>query len=224
MARGIPVYLEVGSKKTFACAIDWPGWARSGRGEEEALETLAAYAPRYAVIAKAAGVRLPASATTGAFDVIDRFKGNATTDFGAPGAIPDFDVEKATPAKWKRQLDLLGACWQTFDGVVASAPPRLTKGPRGGGRDRDQIAAHVIEAEGSYARMAGAKLPAPDPSDAAALAASRAELVERLHELRRTGPTPGPRGGKRWPASYAVRRLAWHVTDHLWEIEDKTPT
>lgn len=78
------VYLEQGRTWTFACAVDWPGWARPARNEDDALETLASYAERY-------------------------------------------------------------------------------------------------------------------------------------------GPTPGPRGGKRWPAAYAVRRMAWHVTDHMWEIEDKTP-
>jgi hypothetical protein len=28
-----------------------------------------------------------------------------------------------------------------------------------------------------------------------------------------------PRG---WPLRYAARRFAWHVVDHLWEIEDKS--
>lgn len=26
------VYLEAGKKRVFACAADWPGWCRSGRG------------------------------------------------------------------------------------------------------------------------------------------------------------------------------------------------
>ena len=25
-----------------------------------------------------------------------------------------------------------------------------------------------------------------------------------------------------WTARYAVRRMAWHVLDHVWEIEDKS--
>jgi len=24
-----------------------------------------------------------------------------------------------------------------------------------------------------------------------------------------------------WNASYAFRRMAWHVVDHIWEIEDR---
>ena len=25
-----------------------------------------------------------------------------------------------------------------------------------------------------------------------------------------------------WPARYAARRIAWHVLDHAWEIEDRS--
>jgi hypothetical protein len=219
---GIPVYLEVGSKKVFACALEWPGWARAGRTEDEALETLSAYVPRYEAVASAAAAKLPAAARRGAFEVVDRLKGNSTTDFGAPGIVPEFDFDGPTPAKWKRQLGLLQGCWAVFDSVVEAAPARLEKGPRGGGRDRDQIVSHVLDAEASYARMAGGPARAVNPADAREVAATRRDLIARLQELHKTGPTAGPRGGKRWPASYAVRRIAWHVLDHAWEIEDKS--
>ncbi|MGZ4146281.1 MAG: hypothetical protein ACXVPL_01110, partial [Actinomycetota bacterium] len=42
------VYVERGSRRTFASAVDWPGYARVGRDERSALENLAAYGPRYA--------------------------------------------------------------------------------------------------------------------------------------------------------------------------------
>src|SRR2546427_747238 len=29
---GTPVYLEIGSKRVFAGALEWPGWGRSGHG------------------------------------------------------------------------------------------------------------------------------------------------------------------------------------------------
>ena len=91
-----PVYLEVGTKKVFACAVDWPGWCRPAKTEDEALEALAVYVPRYAVVAKQAKLTLPKSAAN-AFDVVERIKGNATTDFGAPGVIPK--LAKFTSAK-----------------------------------------------------------------------------------------------------------------------------
>ena len=51
MARSsskIDIYLEIGKKRTFAGAIDWPGWCRSGSDEESALQALFDYGPRYA--------------------------------------------------------------------------------------------------------------------------------------------------------------------------------
>src|SRR5262249_61931163 len=54
------VYIESGSKRVFACALEWPGWCRSGKNEAQALEALAAAAPRYAVVAGGAGLAVPA--------------------------------------------------------------------------------------------------------------------------------------------------------------------
>jgi hypothetical protein len=34
-------------------------------------------------------------------------------------------------------------------------------------------------------------------------------------------PQAGARGGRRWPARYAVCRAARHVLDDTWELEDR---
>ena len=48
------------------------------------------------------------------------------------------------------------------------------------------------------------------------------EFVQRSGQRARGElPDVGPRGGKRWPAPYAIRRSAWHALDHAWEIEDR---
>ena len=52
------VYLEVGSSKVFACALDWPGWCRSAKNEDDALHVLADYAGRYAPVAATAGSKM----------------------------------------------------------------------------------------------------------------------------------------------------------------------
>jgi hypothetical protein len=78
------VYLEVGKRRVFASAADWPGWSRSGKDEALALEALAAAAPRYAHAAEAARVPFAPGST---FEVVERLPGDATTEFGAPGAI-----------------------------------------------------------------------------------------------------------------------------------------
>src|SRR2546427_11304212 len=78
----IAVYLESGSKRTFACAPDWPGYCRSGKGEDAALAALDAAAPRYAQVAEEARLTFPANPP--GFEVLERLPGTATTDFGAP--------------------------------------------------------------------------------------------------------------------------------------------
>ena len=47
----------------------------------------------------------------------------------------------------ERKLTLLRAAWAFFDGVAARVSPEMRKGPRGGGRERDEIIGHVIRVE-----------------------------------------------------------------------------
>jgi hypothetical protein len=204
---GIDVYLEVGSKRVFAGAVDWPGWSRSGKSEDLALEQLALYAPRYSVIAGEAGVRFPATAAAG-LHVVERVKGSGATDFGVPGEVPDCDRRPLTRANAERQRKLVAASWAVLDRVVAGAPASLRKGPRGGGRDRDKIVDHVVEAEASYARELGVRMKVSSADEA---------ILVVLGQVSDGAPLV-----KRWPSRYAARRIAWHVIDHAWEIEDRS--
>jgi hypothetical protein len=216
----IPVHLELGRKRTFACAVDWPGWCRSGRDELGALEALVAAAPRYAPVAAEAGQVFPSSVALDALTVSERLPGSATTDFGAPAAIAADDARPLASGEAARLAALLLAAWATFDRVAARAPAELRRGPRGGGRDRDEIVRHVLAAEARYARKLGVRLPEPEPGDEAAIDRLRAAVVEAVRSDRT--PAPGERGrGSGWPVRYAVRRMGWHVLDHVWEIEDR---
>ena len=201
MPSTTPVYLELGRTWTFACALDWPGWCRRGKGEEAALEALAAYADRYAAV-------VGLSFDPGAFEVVGRLPGSATTDFGAPDGRGPWDDVPLVGDEADRQAERLHACWHALDRAIASAPAELRKGPRGGGRDREAVAGHVQEAERTYARKAGVRLPPRTP-----WAEQRASLLDAI----RTGTADGA-----WPIRYAVRRIGWHVLDHAWEIEDRS--
>jgi hypothetical protein len=216
------IYFEVGKKRVFAAAIDWPGWTRAGRDEAQAIEALRAAAPRYAVAAREAGVKFGTSETE-EFEVVERLPGSMTTDFGAPGAVPASDAEPVDQAEAKRLVALVNASWTVFSNVVATAPLELRKGPRGGGRNRDKIVEHVVSAEWAYARKLGLRSEAgqPRPVDGAAVAAFRSAMSTALQEGM-TSVEPVARGS--WPARYAARRVAWHVLDHAWEIEDKSPS
>lgn len=207
------VYLEVGKRRVFASAADWPGWARSGKDEQSALEALAAAAPRYAQVAKAARI---AFAPGTAFDVVERLPGDATTEFGAPGAVAKAESKRLTKKEAGRLSALVAASWTVLDRVVEKAPASLRKGPRGGGRDRDAIVEHVLGAETSYVRKLGLKLQQPAAADAAAVREHRNAIVAGL----RAGTKGVPE--RRWPVRYIARRMAWHVLDHAWEIEDRS--
>ncbi len=215
MAR-IKVYTEATDKKAFACALDWPGWARSAKTPELAVEALAEYAPRYAPVAAAAGLPWPATLD---FEVVERQKGSGSTDFGVLDKPPEADAAKITALKAGQQASLLQASWDLFDEVVAHAPAVLRKGPRGGGRDRDKIVAHVLEAEASYCRQLGIKKdPKTSDMSPAAVACRREQVIAVLSAASDGSPLVE----KGWPMRYAVRRFAWHVLDHAWEIEDKS--
>src|SRR5262245_4195999 len=111
----VNIYLELGQKRVFAGAIDWPGWCRSGRDEESALQALFEAGPRYARVVRTARLGFKAPAKLSAFAVIERLKGNATTDFGAPDAAPSGDTRPIKEAEQKRFQAILKACWRAFD-------------------------------------------------------------------------------------------------------------
>jgi hypothetical protein len=201
MPRATRVYLEIGKTWTFACAVDWPGWCRRGKGAQQALDVLEEYAPRYAVVAG------PGVVSTD-FEVIGEIAGDATTDFGAPSVSGTWDRVALDRAEAGRLSSLLEKTWRVFDTVVAAAPAELRKGPRGGGRDRDSIVEHVREAERSYGRKFGVRLP-PQTTWAD-------QRVAYANALRAAAL------GQTWSPRYAARRLGWHVMDHAWEMEDRS--
>ena len=207
---------EIGSKRTFASAIDWPGWCRAGKGQELALQALIDYAPRYAVVAKTAGVPFPLGRWS--FDDVDHLRGDATTEFGAPGAMSKLELKPMSKADVERMCTLVEATWKVFDAVVKKAPASLRKGPRGGGRDRDKIVEHVLGAETGYGSSFALKLKQPELGDTRAIKALRAAWLEAF----RAGVDGKPRreGGR--SARYMARRIAWHAMDHAWEIEDRS--
>ena len=100
------VYLEVGTKRVFACAADWPGWCRSGRGEQQALDALATTASRYAVLAALAGVQFDPVHEVDCIEIAETVTGSATTDFGALDVAPALDAKPVT-AQQTSQLAML---------------------------------------------------------------------------------------------------------------------
>ena len=221
MAAKLRVYVEVGPKRAFACAVEWPGWCRAGRDAESAIEALIAYGGRYreALGPAATGLTLPLDSS--GLQVVHRLKGNATTEFGAPGITSPSDRRPIDAVELKRLRRLLQAAWAAFDRTaVAAEGVDLEKGPRGGGRDLGKMIDHVREAEAAYLTRLGAR---PPKGSSAGVAELRNRFLAAL-EARAMGLTvTDPAGVKtRWEPRFAVRRSAWHALDHAWEIEDRS--
>lgn len=208
---------EVAAKKAFVWAIDWPGWCRGGKDRDLAMASLLDHADRYAEVAKAAGLDFPA---VEAHDlrVVESVGGGGGTEFGVPSTITDLDRSQVTAADAERLASLVEATWVVLDRVAATAPAELRKGPRGGGRDRDKMIGHVIEAERAYAREIGVRLSTPSFDDRAAVDVERAAILEALGRHSDGSPL----ADRTWTLRYAARRIAWHALDHAWEMEDRS--
>ena len=210
----IELFIEAGGKRVFASALDWPGWARSGKSEELAIAALADYLPRYAAVARRAGLEPP----DGELVVADRLPGVAKlADFGALSAAAGSEDQPITGEEGHRIAALLRAAWTEFDAAAAVAPDVLPKGPRGGGRDTAAIIDHVTETEAMHAAKLGMKLPKPEPMGDAAAAWLRSAMLEALE-----AGIDSAAGASGWPPRYVVRRSCWHLLDHAWELQDKS--
>lgn len=218
------VYLEAGVKKTYASAIEWPGWSRSGRDETSALQALVAYAPRYAAAMKLNKIDFPLPNSTDAMIIVERLQGGPETDFGVPGMGSAADEQPIDEAELARLQRVIEASWMALDAAVLAAQGKeLRKGPRGGGRELESIHRHVVESAAGYLRRLVYKV---DLQEGESLADQqkrvRLAVLEALAaSARGEVPAQGPRGGKVWSGRYFTRRFIWHILDHAWEIEDR---
>jgi hypothetical protein len=216
---GLRVVVEVAPKRTFASALDWPGWSRGAKTPDDAVEALLAYAPRYAGVAKRAKVAFSPPATVRGIEIVERQPGGGGTEFGVPSATARAESDPIAPRELTRLTSLLEAAWAEFDDAARTAEGvSLTLGPRGGGRQVPKIVEHVREAEAAYVHQLGTK------ASGQSMAELRASFVEALRLLAAGEPLAAPNKVKRpWTPRYAIRRSAWHALDHAWEIEDRSP-
>ncbi len=216
MTKPILVTIEHTPKKTFASAADWPGWSRSGRTEALALDNLALYAPRYAIVAEHR--QFLASVDIEDLEVVERSAGSGGTEFGVPSRPTEHDARPTDSGEAARLAALVEAAWALFDRIAATAPEELRKGPRGGGRNTSKVIGHVMDADRAYSGEIGLKIREFAPDDRTAIRAMRTAMLDVLRAARDGEPL----AGKRWTTRYAAHRIAWHALDHAWEIEDRT--
>ncbi len=208
-------------KKAAAFAVDWPGWSRGAKTPELALELLESYRDRYRPIAVAAGMTKKFDAAGRRLDVVADEVGTGSTDFWgisfAPSGLEDEPMKKA---ELDRKLSLLQACWDFFDQVAARVSPEMQKGPRGGGRERDEIVRHVLRVERlDCANRLGLGLP----DDDVPLDALRDHREPFVAAMRAYNAGEGERMRK-WNLPFVIRHSAFHTMDHAWEMQDKDLT
>ena len=218
MTDTLRVILEIGRKRrVVAGAMDWPGLDRWGTSEEDALDKVVAYLPRYEGVAERAGLHT-AFLRARDVEVVERVPGITSTDYwGIAHAPSNIEREVLTPPDLERRLDLLQACWAYFDEVAARVSAELRPGPRGGGWSRDVLIRHVNvnEAE-QFTRKVEVRTPREMVLTPDGLAIHRQETVDAIRAYNAEG-----RPARTWPIQFLIRRIAHHVMDHAWEMEDR---
>jgi hypothetical protein len=156
------VTLEFGpkGKKVVAVAPDWPGLERGAKTADAAIAALLSYSPRYARVAKLAGIDAEFAASS-TVDVVEHYPGVGSTDFcGISFAFSAIDRQDMSSEALARELTLLRSCWAFFDEVRSRVSAEMQRGPRGGGRHREQIVRHVIRTEQEdFAKKLGLRRP-----------------------------------------------------------------
>jgi hypothetical protein len=217
----IRVTLETGPKgrKVVAVAPDWPGLERGATTEQAAIERLLSYVPRYATLAKLAGMEA-AFANITAVDVVEHYPGTGSTDFwGISFAFSGIDQQAMSGEVLERELTLMRACWAFFDDVRSRVSAELQKGPRGGGRDRDRIVSHIFANEQDWAKGLGVLTPDGVMLTDEGLQTHRDAYCHAIRDYHSQGKLAG-----KWPLRYLIRHNAYHTLDHAWEMEDKDLT
>jgi hypothetical protein len=214
------VLLEVGTKgrRVVAAATDWPGLDRWGKNEDDAVDRLAAYLPRYQPVAERAGLA-GSFARQRTIEVVERYPGSSSTDFWGIAHVPS-QTEHAvlSPKALERRLDLLQACWAHFDALTATVSKTLRPGARSEGRSREQIIRHTYgsEPEG-FSRKVEVRTPLEVVLTTRGRALHRREYLAALRAYNAERKM-----ARTWPIQFLIRRTAHHVMDHAWEMEDRS--
>ncbi len=221
MTEPVRVMLERGKKKkVVAAAFDWPGWDRWGKTDAQSLESLEAYRPRYARVAELAGYGA-SFGRLGGPEIVEDVPGIGMTDFyGLSGVPASAEKEPMSPADCDRKVALLEATWAYFDATLARVSEELRKGPRGGGREKDVIRRHVVGWEiYDLSKKVGVDYEVDTRDDPVALAAYRRDFAAAIRQYNADGLM-----ARTWFVPFLIRRCAWHMLDHAWELEDRDLT
>jgi hypothetical protein len=213
------VVLEIGKKerRVVAGAMDWPGLDRWGKTDDDAIAKLTSYLPRYDGVVERAGL-VEEFAHHRHVGVVERVPGSSSADFWGIAHVPsETEREVLSPPELERRLALLRACWTYFDDTAERVSVELRPGPRGGGWTRDEIIRHVhVNEPEQFTRKVEVRTPrevvlTPDGREA-----HREATLDAIRAYNAEG-----KAARTWPIQFLIRRIAHHVMDHAWEMEDR---
>ena len=220
MVDRLRVILEIGKqRRVVAGAMDWPGLDRWGTSEDDAIEKLSAYVPRYSGVAERAGMAVALERQAPNVEIIERVPGSSSTDFWGIAHVPsDVEREPLSVEDFERRLLVLQGCWSYFDDTARRVSEELRPNVRGkGGRSRDQIVRHVY---GSEPEQMSRKVEVRTPLDVVqtpeGLKAHSAAYLDALRAYHAAG-----KPARTWPLPFLIRRTGYHAMDHAWELEDR---
>jgi hypothetical protein len=219
MTEKLRVILEVGKKerRIVAGAMDWPGLDRWGKTDDLAIEKLTSYLPRYAAVTKLAGLAKKFTRHPDV-DVVERVTGSSSADYWGIAHVPsEIEREVLSPAQLERRLALLRACWSYFDTTAERVSAELRPGPRGGGWTRDELIRHVhLNEPEQFTRKVEVRTPREPMLTPDGRAVHREATLDAIRAYNAEG-----KAARSWPIQFLIRRIAHHVMDHAWEMEDR---
>ena len=90
----------------------------------------------------------------------------------------------------------------------------------GAAAGRDRIIRHVNGAEiDEFAPKVGVRVSLETREDPKALREYRKAFIEGIRDHHARGEP-----ARSWPLQFLIRRCAWHMLDHAWELEDRDLT
>ncbi len=222
MTDSLRVILEIGKKKrVVAGAMDWPGLDRWGTSEDGAIEKMVSYRPRYAGVAERAGMakafatgRRPGGGGTRTRGRVDGLLGHRprsrprssarccrlrTSNGGSTSSKP----AGRTSTTWRAASPLNSALDRVAEGGAATGSSGTSIGSSPGSSRTKSRSGRPIEV--SFA---------PDE-----LAAHREAFLAAIRAYNAEG-----KPARTWPIQFLIRRVAHHVMDHAWEMEDRDLT
>jgi hypothetical protein len=155
----------------------------------------------------------------GELAVVERIDGIGMTDYyGLSGRAAGPEQEQMTEPECERKIALLRASWTYFDDVAASVSPELRKGPRSGDANGTRSS---TTSTASRSRRMGRRVGVRSSPDAwldpDELRAHRDAVCGGIRETNARGAA----AGSWWTVQFLIRRCAWHMLDHAWEMEDR---